>query len=200
MYFSNSPPCLSRNQRSNPLTCTPIALYTPIRPYGRNILRFQVGDAIYETNQLDTFFFTELQGRFGNKFNVRDNGEDSAITAATDALIQCLRTPGGCRSVPGISEEQLGACIACSVAGGVVLGFSTKATDLGKFGFLWFTPVWGILFVSFGLGPIVTRTQDLAPVGYSTGAFLAAAAAVVFAGRILGVRGQAQGGGAGGSQ
>ena len=38
-----------------------------------------------------------------------------------------------------------------------------------------FAPLWGVLFVSFGLGPIVTRTSDRLPLLYNTAAFLAAA-------------------------
>ena len=38
-----------------------------------------------------------------------------------------------------------------------------------------FAPLWGVLFVSFGIGPIVTRTPDRLPVLYNTAAFLAAA-------------------------
>ena len=38
-----------------------------------------------------------------------------------------------------------------------------------------FSPLWGILFVSFGIGPIVTRTSDRLPVLYNIAAFLGAA-------------------------
>jgi hypothetical protein len=41
---------------------------------------------------------------------------------------------------------------------------------------LLFSPLWGSLFVNFGLGPIVSRTQDLGPVAANTAAFLVAAA------------------------
>lgn len=40
-----------------------------------------------------------------------------------------------------------------------------------------FSPLWGILFVSFGIGPIVSRTSDLTPILQNTAAFLAAALA-----------------------
>ena len=36
-----------------------------------------------------------------------------------------------------------------------------------------FSPLWAILFVNFGLGPVVTRTDDLLPVAANTAAFLA---------------------------
>jgi hypothetical protein len=35
-----------------------------------------------------------------------------------------------------------------------------------------FSPLWGILFINFGLGPIVSRTDDLVPVACNTAAFL----------------------------
>jgi hypothetical protein len=41
---------------------------------------------------------------------------------------------------------------------------------------LLFSPLWGSLYGSFGLGPIVTRTSDLAPVAVNTAAFLVTAA------------------------
>jgi hypothetical protein len=41
---------------------------------------------------------------------------------------------------------------------------------------LLFAPLWGILFVSFGIGPIVSRTADRLPVLLNCAAFLSAAA------------------------
>ena len=38
-----------------------------------------------------------------------------------------------------------------------------------------FSPLWGILFISFGIGPIASRTSDLTPIFQNTAAFLAAA-------------------------
>lgn len=40
---------------------------------------------------------------------------------------------------------------------------------------LLFSPLWGSLFVNFGLGPIVSRTEDVAPIAANTAAFLVAA-------------------------
>jgi hypothetical protein len=39
-----------------------------------------------------------------------------------------------------------------------------------------FSPLWASLFVNFGLGPVVSRTSDAAPVLANTAGFLAAAA------------------------
>ena len=41
---------------------------------------------------------------------------------------------------------------------------------------LLFAPLWGTLFVSFGIGPIVSRTADPTPVLLNCAAFLVAAA------------------------
>lgn len=43
---------------------------------------------------------------------------------------------------------------------------------------LLFSPLWGTLFISFGIGPIVSRTSDRLPVLLNTAAFLAAALVV----------------------
>jgi hypothetical protein len=40
---------------------------------------------------------------------------------------------------------------------------------------LLFSPLWGSLFVNFGLGPIVSRTEDVAPIAANTAAFLVTA-------------------------
>ena len=40
---------------------------------------------------------------------------------------------------------------------------------------LLFAPLWGTLFISFGIGPIVTRTQDKLPLLQNFVAFLIAA-------------------------
>ena len=43
---------------------------------------------------------------------------------------------------------------------------------------LLFSPLWGTLFLSFGLGPVLMRTDALAPLLGNTAAFLATVAAV----------------------
>ena len=40
---------------------------------------------------------------------------------------------------------------------------------------LLFSPLWGSLFINFGLGPIVSRTDDITPLLANTAAFLVAA-------------------------
>lgn len=43
-----------------------------------------------------------------------------------------------------------------------------------------FAPLWGTLFVNFGIGPVVSRTPDLLPLLGNLAGFAAAAAAVGF--------------------
>ena len=45
-----------------------------------------------------------------------------------------------------------------------------------------FSPLWASTFINFGLGPIITRTDDLAPVAANTAAFLLTAGAFVLRG------------------
>jgi hypothetical protein len=43
---------------------------------------------------------------------------------------------------------------------------------------LLFSPLWASLYINFGLGPVVSRTSDLAPLLGNTAGFAAAVAAV----------------------
>jgi TPM domain len=146
---------------------------------GGNILNFSVGDAVYDL--LPRTFWIELQTRFGNQFFVRDNGEDQAILSAIDSLKLCL-AQGGCRVVPGLPREQWILTLVTSIVGGVVFGFAAQPRKEGQ-GFAWqwaliFSPLWGILFIAFGIGPVVTRTSDWLPLlrnfmGFGIGALVA---------------------------
>jgi hypothetical protein len=146
---------------------------------GGNILNFSVGEQIYPL--LNRTFWVELQTRFGNQFFVRDNGEDQAILQTVKTLEGCLRQ-GGCSVVPGLPQEQWVLTLATSVIGGIVLGFVSQPRKPGEvFAWQWaliFSPLWGILFVSFGIGPVVTRTADWLPLarnflGFIGGAIVA---------------------------
>ncbi|MEO0538830.1 MAG: TPM domain-containing protein [Cyanobacteria bacterium P01_A01_bin.123] len=134
-------------------------------PRGGNLLNFSVGDAVYDL--LPRTFWIELQTRYGNQFFVRDNGEDNAILDALGSLETCLRQ-GGCNVVPGLPREQWILTLITSILGGVICGFAAHPRKQGQaFAWQWvlvFSPLWGILFIAFGLGPVVTRTSDLLPV------------------------------------
>ncbi len=53
---------------------------------------------------------------------------------------------------------------------------------------LLFSPLWGSLFISFGLGPIVSRTDDKQLLFQNTAAFLAAAASPWIGYAVLGTK------------
>lgn len=140
---------------------------------GGNILSFSVGDAVYEF--LPRTFWIELQTRFGNLYFVREEGEDQAIVQALSAVEGCL-LQGGCRVVPGLPKEQWILTLITSVLGGVICGFAAQPRREGQiFAWQWaliFSPLWGILFIAFGIGPVVTRTSEWLPLVRNISGFL----------------------------
>ncbi len=146
---------------------------------GGNILSFSVGDAVYEL--LPRTFWIELQTRFGNLYFVREQGEDQAILNAMETVKNCL-SQGGCQVVPGLPREQWILTLITSVLGGIICGFAAQPRRQGQIiAWQWaliFSPLWGILFIAFGIGPVVTRTQDFLPlfrniVGFLIGVLVA---------------------------
>jgi hypothetical protein len=123
-------------------------------PRGGNLLNFSVGDDYYPL--LSRTFWIELQTRFGNQFYVRENGEDGAVLGAIDTLQVCLRR-GGCLVVPGLPQEQWILTLITSVLGGVICGFAAHPRKEGQLiAWQWaliFSPLWGILFIAFGIAP-----------------------------------------------
>jgi TPM domain len=140
---------------------------------GGNILSFSVGDAVYEL--LPRTFWIELQTRFGNLYFVREEGEDQAILQALESVESCLRK-GGCNVVPGLPREQWILTLITSVIGGVVCGFAAQPRREGQIiAWQWaliFSPLWGILFLAFGIGPVVTRTNEWLPLVRNVAGFL----------------------------
>lgn len=148
-------------------------------PRGGNILNFNVGDDVYAL--LTRTFWVELQTRYGNLYYVRENGEDGAIIDALKSIETCL-TQGGCRVVPGLPREQWILTLITSIVGGIVLGFAAHPRKEGQLvAWQWaliFSPLWGILFISFGIGPVVSRTAEWLPlarniIGFAMGALVA---------------------------
>lgn len=133
-------------------------------PRGGNLLNFSVGDAFYDL--LPRTFWIELQTRYGNQFFVREKGEDGSIVGALNSIEGCLRQ-GGCNVVPGLPREQWILTLITSVIGGVVCGFAAQPRKPNQLiAWQWaliFSPLWGILFIAFGIGPVVTRTSDWLP-------------------------------------
>ncbi|MEB3288558.1 MAG: TPM domain-containing protein [Leptolyngbya sp.] len=148
-------------------------------PRGGNLLNFSVGDAVYDL--LPRTFWIELQTRYGNQFFVRENGEDNSIMSALESIETCLRQ-GGCNVVPGLPQEQWVLTLVTSIVGGVVCGFAAHPRKPGQIlAWQWvliFSPLWGILFLAFGIGPVITRTSDWLPlsrnvIGFFIGALVA---------------------------
>lgn len=148
-------------------------------PRGGNLLNFSVGDALFEF--LPRTFWIELQTRYGNQFFVRENGEDASIISALESVKTCLRQ-GGCNVVPGLPREQWILTLITSILGGVIFGFAAHPRKSGEiFSWQWaliFSPLWGILFIAFGIGPVVSRTADWLPLvrniaGFALGALVA---------------------------
>jgi len=155
---------------------------------GGNLLNFNVGDALFAL--MPRTYWVELQTRFGNQYYVRDNGQDAAIVDALAAVEICLER-GGCQVVPGLPREQWLLTLSTSVLGGLVAGFASYPRKEGrKVEWAWvllLSPLWLILFGALGLGPILTRTNDLLPVARNTLAFLGAAlGAYLIAGATVG--------------
>lgn len=133
-------------------------------PRGGNLLNFSVGDDFYPL--MPRTFWIELQTRFGNQFFVREHGEDQSILEAIASIKTCLRRDG-CLFVPGLPPEQWILTLITSIVGGVVCGFAAKPRQEGQIvAWQWaliFSPLWGILFIAFGIGPVVSRTSDWLP-------------------------------------
>lgn len=146
---------------------------------GGNLLAFNVGDDVYSL--LPRTFWVELQTRFGNLYFVREHGENNAIAESLATVQNCL-LQGGCRVVPGLPKEQWILTLITSVVGGIVLGLAVtprKPDQLVAWQWgLIISPLWGILFIAFGIGPVVTRTTEWLPLfrnvlGFVLGALVA---------------------------
>lgn len=140
---------------------------------GGNILNFNVGDAVYQL--LPRTFWVELQTRYGNLYFVREEGEDQSILQSLGSIKTCL-SQGGCRVVPGLPREQWILTLITSILGGIICGFAAQPRNSGQiFAWQWaliFSPLWGILFIAFGIAPVVTRTSDWLPLVRNIAGFL----------------------------
>ncbi len=138
-----------------------------------NPLNFNVGDGYRQT--LPRVFWRELQARYGNKFYVAEHGRSQAMLATVSAIDESLRQ-GGRPSVPGLTSDHQLFTFVLSLIGGLVAGFASHPRSKGERfnwkGFLISAPLWAILFVSFGIGPVVTRTTDFLPLAQNIGGFV----------------------------
>ena len=132
---------------------------------GGNLLAFSIGDDVYEL--MPRTFWIELQSRFGNMYYIRDNGENDAIVQSINTVKGCLVKPGGCGVVPGLPREQWILTLIASIVGGLICGFAGVPRKQGAtIAWQWMlimSPLWGILFLSFGIGPVVIRTSEWLP-------------------------------------
>lgn len=140
---------------------------------GGNLLGFNVGDALYPF--LPRTFWVELQTRFGNLYYVREHGENQSIVDSIETIKTCLRQ-GGCNVVPGLPREQWILTLITSLIGGVVCGFAAIPRKEGQLvAWQWaliFSPLWGMLFLAFGIGPVISRTSDWLPLFRNVIAFV----------------------------
>ena len=147
-------------------------------PRGGNLLNFNVGDALFAL--MPRTFWVELQTRYGNQYYVREHGEDGAIVDALASVQGCLER-GGCQVVPGLPQEQWLLTLCTSLLGGLIVGFAAYPRKEGhKVEWAWvllLSPLWGLLFLVFGLGPVLTRTSDWLPISRNCLGFVAAALA-----------------------
>lgn len=145
----------------------------------RNLLNFNVGDDVYDL--LPRGFWIELQSRYGNQFYVRERGQDQSVLSSVKAITSCLEQDG-CVVVPGLPQEQWLLTLMTSIVGGIIFGFAGHPRNEGEiFAWRWalvLAPLWGMLFVVFGIGPVVSRTADILPIirnvaGFTGGAIIA---------------------------
>jgi hypothetical protein len=142
----------------------------------RNLLNFNVGDEVYKL--LPRGFWIELQSRYGNQFYVREQGQDQSILASLNAISTCL-DKDGCAVVPGLPQEQWILTLLTSILGGLIFGFAGQPRREGEtFALRWaliLTPLWGMLFVAFGIAPVISRTADWLPITRNVAGFIGGA-------------------------
>lgn len=151
-----------------------------VDPTAPNIMSFKFGFEVQKI--LSRPFFTELQSRYGNLFYIRENGEAKAISEALDALDTCFRR-GGCAVPPGLPSNQYGFTLVTAIAGGLILGAALRLEPQGFVRRKWvwgllFSPLWATLAINFGIGPVVSRTDDPLPVIANIAATIMSAALV----------------------
>jgi hypothetical protein len=144
---------------------------------GNNLLNFSVGNKVYDL--LPRGFWIELQSRYGNQFFVRDRGQDQSILSSVNTIMTCLEQDG-CLVVPGLPQEQWLLTLTTSILGGLVFGFAGHPRHEDEiFAWRWalvLTPLWGMLLVAFGIGPVISRTSDLMPIVRNIAGFIGGAA------------------------
>ncbi|XRB03034.1 methanol dehydrogenase [Pycnococcus provasolii] len=132
-----------------------LLLFDPSAPNAIQVV--QGADA---PTQLRGDFLPELRGRYGNMFYIRDNGPDEALVSASDVLVSCLESDGGCAQVPGLDLDQYYVTLVFSISAGLIAGFSAAFTGTA----LPTSPLWGPMLVAYGLVPLVQRDAGALPI------------------------------------
>lgn len=156
-------------------------LYVLVDPTQRSILAFNAGASV--AAKLSSDFLSELSGRYGNIFFVRDEGAAEAVSASLSALDVCLRSPTRCTAVPGVPPEGAWLTLSPSIVAGAVLGYAIRQQPSGGTsgfagglrGALITSPLWAFLLVSFGIAPVLLRDSDPKALLPNVGGFAAAA-------------------------
>lgn len=146
-----------------------------------NILNFNTGLSV--NAKLPRQFFIELQSRYGNQFFVQQEGEGVALISSVNAIEECLRKPEGCKNVPGLTDDLYYLTLATSIVGGCVFGFAARLPPSGRVEASWqwliiLSPLWLLLFGSFGVLPVIGRTTDLVPLLKNALGFVGGAVAI----------------------
>jgi len=151
-------------------------------PTAPNVLDFKVGSQL--RGRVGPQFFSELTGRYGNLFYVRDEGEAAAITASVAALVECLPRDEAniCLNVPGVDESSFWISLVFGIAAGVILGGSARIDYAPKFPkgsfAVAFAPLWFPFIYYYSLAPLTSRGASPLYVGTTLLLFLATAWAV----------------------
>lgn len=80
-------------------------------------------------NELPSAFLSRLSGwcRYGNLFNVREEGEAQATLQALSRLEDCLTRENGCAVVPGVDEDRMNLSLGLAGTGGFLFGGAVAA-------------------------------------------------------------------------
>jgi len=140
-----------------------------------NVLEFY-----YDTSSLKEVIpknvFQEMRGRYGNKYYVYEEGLETAVVDATEALRGCLAR-GGCAFVPGLSPQQREFSLVAVITGGFLFGAATAAGKSAAEPSPWtgvFIAIWVPWVFAFGFYPLYVRQpEDLTPLIQNAALFAA---------------------------
>ena len=139
-----------------------------------NVLEFY-----YDTSSLRDVVpknvFQEIRGRYGNKYYTDEEGLADAVYTAADTLRGCL-AKGGCKFVPGLSQQQREFSLIAVTSGGFLFGAVSRG---GLSAWTWvFCLIWVPWVGMFGFYPLYVRQpEDLTPLVQNAAIFAVIAGA-----------------------